>query len=520
MKKNLNFFFILFIILFQHILTKDDSFKDKGKYPNRKSIKGLQPDYQPIGQIIGNAVHTVAMNFEWYVWQPTLKKGTCAELTEASFNGYCYVINTIEIDAIKKYTDEEIMVTAVVYGVPEWARRSCSVAVNPTFCAPTEEGAVYYGLFLKFLANFFNGENGNGRISDFVIHNEVNDISWFNFGCNNGNCDLDLWTSVYAESYNKAYDNVINEQKNEKVLISFQHDFFSDLDVRLKNKNSVISCETFLKYLVPKLGNRKWRLAFHSYPIDLLKPEFGPNDYPYVTFGNIGAISGWLHKNYPKNPHAWEVQLTENGINGDSSMLAAQKEYLCKAFKNILGTPGIESFIYHRLVDHAAEGSLKCGLWSATEKYKPAWELFALANRKNVGEGYPTCGFELLPYVEIVNGYNGNVHYITTRNLPNGFKKESSFKIRRESNSEDMSLVYECRLGGPKGEHAFISSDYNCENQFNMGPMGYLYTKKVDNSIPLYRCLITKNSDHFLTTDSNCDGIGKKEALMGYGFSM
>ena len=150
MKKNLNSFFILFTILFNHILAKDESFKDKRKYPNRKSIKGLQPDYQPIGQIIGNAVHTVAMNFEWHVRQPTRKQGTCAESTEVSFNGYCYVINTIEIDAIKQYTEAEIMVTAVVYGVPEWARRSCSVAVKPTFCAPTEEGAVYYGLFVKF----------------------------------------------------------------------------------------------------------------------------------------------------------------------------------------------------------------------------------------------------------------------------------------------------------------------------------------------------------------------------------
>ena len=56
-------------------------------------------------------------------------------------------------------------------------------------------------------------------------------------------------------------------------------------------------------------------LSFHSYPIDLLKPEFGANDYPYVTFGNIGALFRWLHKNYPNNPHVWEIQLTENSIN-------------------------------------------------------------------------------------------------------------------------------------------------------------------------------------------------------------
>ena len=131
-----------------------------------------------------------------------------------------------------------------------------------------------------------------------------------------------------------------------------------------------------------------------------------------------------------------------------------------------------------------------------------------LANRIGVQEGYPTSGFELLPYVEMVNGYNGNLHYVTTRNLPDGFRKDSSFKIKRESDD----AAHE--------PHTFISSDYNCENQFNMGPMGYLYNNKVKNSIPIYRCYISKTGDHFITSDSNCEGKGKSEALMGYGFKM
>ena len=520
MRKDFNTIFILFIILLQLIQARDDSFIDKRKYPNRKSIKGLQPDFQPINQIIGNAVHTVAINFIWSNWQPTLKQDSCSS-NEFLYSGLCYELDTGLIDIIKTYTNSEIMVTGIFYGVPSWARRPCSTVVDQIFCAPTEEGAVYYGLFVKFIAYYFNGENGNGRVADFVIHNEVNDIEWFNFGCDNGNCDIDLWTTIYAESYNQAYDNVLKEQKNAKVLISFQHDFFSDLDYKLKSNIAVISCETFLKNLIPKIGNREWRLAFHSYPIDLLKPEFGPDDYPYVTFGNIGALSGWLHKNYPNNPHAWEIQLTENGINAkDSSMYVAQREKLCQAFKNILGTPGVESFIYHRLVDHEVElkDGLGCGLWRDTNQFKPAWELFALANRNDVGEEYPKCGFEFLPYVEIANSYNGKYHYVSTRNFPDGFKKQNSFLIKREADDPNMTLVYECRVGGAKGNHAFISSDYNCENTFNMGPMGYLYNNEVENSIPIFRCIIPGNADHFISSDANCDGIGTAEALMGFGF--
>ena len=426
------------------------------------------------------------------------------------------------INLIKLYTNAEVTVTAILYGVPDWARRPCSAAVAQIFCAPTDAGSKYYGLFVQFIAHYFNGENGNGRIADFVIHNEVNAIGWFNFGCNEGNCNVDTWTQIYAQSYNSAYDGVKKEQKAAKVLISFEHHFFKELDNLVKSKDAVISGETFLGKLIPQLGNREWRLAFHSYPKNLLRPEFGANDYPSVTFGNIGVLSGWLHKKYPNKPHAWEIQLTENGINAiDSSMYADQRKYLCQAFKNILGTPGVESFIYHRLLDNNDElkQGLGLGLWRSSSSFKPAWELFALANRKNVGANYPSCGFELLPYVEMVVGYNGQYHYISTRNLPSGYKKQNSFKILRESKNSDMVLVYECRIG-VNGSQSFISSDYNCENMFNMGPLGYLYKKKVENSIPIYRCIIPSNIDHFISTKANCDGKGTNEALMGYGFAM
>ena len=82
------------------------------------------------------------------------------------------------------------------------------------------------------------------------------------------------------------------------------------------------------------------------------------------------------------------------------------------------------------------------------------------------------------------------------------------------------SFVFERRVGRPKGKHSFFSNDYNCENTFNMGPMGYFYKKQVENSIPIYKCLITSNGDHFITSNSDCDGKGKEEAFMEYGFFM
>ena len=487
-------------------------------YPVRKSIKSLQPDFQDRAQIIGNEVHGVAMNLVWAEWQPQQSKSCGAN--QVQYDGYCFNKNQAIIDAIREYTNHGVVVTAVVYGVPDWARRDCvnpkkRVVQAPMFCAPVDGKASDYGRFAGFVANFFNGEKGNGRVADFVIHNEVNSYMWFNIGCSDTNCNLNTWTRVYADSYNAAYDYIKKEQKNAKVLISFDHYFGATKGISYRADN-------FLKTLVPKLGNRDWMLAFHSYPPDLASPEFGANDYNnhgIISFGNIGVLAGWLRQNYPNDPHAWEIQLTENGINGvGASMQQRQRAQLCQAFRNVLGTPGITSFVYHRLVDHPDEvaGGLGCGLWNEDRLPKPAWTTFALANRKGVGAGWPSCGFDILPYVPLMRGYNGKKHWVTSRQFPSGVKVEQTWHILREQ-APNTQLVYECRVGGPNGDHTLISTFANCENQFNMGPMGYVYKTQVAGTSPIYRCYIATTGDHFISSDPNCEGQ-KEESLIGYGF--
>ena len=487
-------------------------------YPVRKSIKSLQPDFQDRAQIIGNEVHGVAMNLVWAEWQPQQSKSCGAN--QVQYDGYCFNKNQAIIDAIREYTNHGVVVTAVVYGVPDWARRDCvnpkkRVVQAPMFCAPVDGKASDYGRFAGFVANFFNGEKGNGRVADFVIHNEVNSYMWFNIGCSDTNCNLNTWTRVYADSYNAAYDYIKKEQKNAKVLISFDHYFGATKGISYRADN-------FLKTLVPKLGNRDWMLAFHSYPPDLASPEFGANDYNnhgIISFGNIGVLAGWLRQNYPNDPHAWEIQLTENGINGvGASMQQRQQAQLCQAFRNVLGTPGITSFVYHRLVDHPDEvaGGLGCGLWNEDRSPKPAWTTFALANRKGVGAGWPSCGFDILPYVPLMRGYNGKKHWVTSRQFPSGVKVEQTWHILREQ-APNTQLVYECRVGGSNGDHTLISTFANCENQFNMGPMGYVYKTQVAGTSPIYRCYIATTGDHFISSDPNCEGQ-KEGSLIGYGF--
>ncbi len=73
-------------------------------------------------------------------------------------------------------------------------------------------------------------------------------------------------------------------------------------------------------------------------------------------------------------------------------------------------------------------------------------------------------------------------------------------------------LRYECNASQ---NHNFLSDNMNCENQNHLGPVGYVYTTQKPNTMPLIRCFVTTSGDHFITTNSNCDGF-KFESTLGY----
>ena len=155
-----------------------------------------------------------------------------------AYDGYCYIPSMI--DSVLNYTNAQLMITAVLIIPPQWARQSnvnCKQA-NQNFCAPDDP--VAFGRFAGFLASLFNGRRAFGRITEFVIMNEVNAAEWYNIGCGNGQtCNIDEWVRNYARVYNAAYDRIRSEQKNAPVLISFEHHFHSSLDKYINNPSPV-----------------------------------------------------------------------------------------------------------------------------------------------------------------------------------------------------------------------------------------------------------------------------------------
>ena len=475
-------------------------------YPpvNPHNIKSIGPiGWLDRDQLVQAGVGDVIFNQLWSVWQPSPDLSLSAPNT-FEYDGMVWRIDPVRENQIRWYSSQAINVTAVLYGTPEWARMSNTSRVanvppvHPGFIAPDdpEDFARYVGM----IAKRYNGANGNGRIVNFVIQNEINSIDWYNPGCGATDhpCQIEDRIQSYAEIYNRAYDRIKLEQPEAKVFMSFDHHFGKPFF----DQERFTSVEQFIERLAPLVEPREWRLAFHSYPPDLFAPEFGPNDYPKVSFGNIGVLAGYLRQRFPDKPHTWEIHLTENGINASEPRSSGeiQKQRLPVAVRNVLGTPGVNNFVYHRIQDHVNEGTFKPGLHYNDGQPKPAWFTWTGNNRHRQNSPQLSHGYEDLPYVRLVRSLKSDVgHWASTRQAPEGFQPESDFFLLREA-LPNTTVLFECYVESRNVTR--ITRDLSCGGQRNNGPVGYSFdfNNQSGSRLGLFS-IETPGGDHVLTTD-------------------
>lgn len=507
---------------------------------------GIEPrDADRYFDVIGNKTGGIVTNLPWLFYQPVLDPAPCTNPgMPVAFDGYCFAVEPNNEYIIQTFSSYNVMVTGILLGTPDWARISpCNKPpLEQLWCGTAPGYSAHFGRFAKFIANRYNGLNGVGRVVNFVIHNEVGSPwAYFTDECGTGipgspaTCTVNAQVARYAADYNQAYDGIKSQQAAAKVLVSIGG-YFQGPDNPNPPSPGVpvpgITIPTYLTTFHSYAGGRAWQLAVHAYNMSDVSPVHSVDD-PQITPGSIGKLTGWLRRQFPSTPSAWEVHMTENGIHGeDADNGALQAQYLCKAFENVIGSPGVESYLYTPLQTHGGYGAsrqelIKCTLLPdgscqpGSHSYRWSWQTWALANRIDVG--LTSCGFENLPYTKLsryVNASRG--HIATTRVPPAGSGLEGAWKLFRAEQPGTHPL-YECNWisganFGPGAEHTFVDRSYTCAGFMKpMGLMGYAYDSAGAGRVALNRCYVNAPGweDHFVSTSPTCEGWLFEETL-GY----
>jgi hypothetical protein len=267
------------------------------------------------------------------------------------------------------------------------------------FNTVTEEGRDWLTAAMEFVAErWANPDRAHGRVSGYVVGNEVNSHWWW---ANMGQVGMQEFAADYLRTFRMIHGAVRRQASWARVYVSLEHHW--NMRYPAGKQNQSFPGRSFLDYFAEKAreqGDFDWNLAFHPYPENLRNPRFWNDktattrdDTPRITFKNIGVLNEYMKRPemlFDGSPR--RIILSEQGFDtpktpdGETVQAAAY----CYAYKKIEALDGIDAFILHRHVDHPKEGGLLLGLrrWGEGKPKKKIYECFRLADTPGWEEAF------------------------------------------------------------------------------------------------------------------------------------
>ena len=334
-----------------------------------------------------------------------------------TYENKTYKINKELIDQldaeVKRLSDSGVAVTAILLNawnqtVPE---------LNPLGVTELpKEQAVYYGFNVEseagfravkamasFLAKRYNGKNGHGKITNWVVGNEINNQYWNYMG----DLDVSAYTSKFQRAFRVFYTAMKSVSANDNIMFSIDH-YWNMLPEaapvgKYKGKDILLAFHNYEE----AEGYMDYGLALHPYPYPIYSPNFWDDDKtgrvndtvdsPIVNFKNLHVITDFMSMDSMKNRkgEVRKIFLTEEGFSSIAKGVDKSTEQaaaVAYSYFIVDNNPYISAYLMSRQEDNEDETKhgLAFGLSSIVNHQlvpKPAHEVFKWIDNASATEG-------------------------------------------------------------------------------------------------------------------------------------
>lgn len=427
-------------------------------FPVANTIKGLQvqmvDDAQKVG--IGHAALNVAFN-SMFVPATSSSEKIPFTVDGETFYFRKEFVDRLDLDT-KTLSDDDVIVSYILIMYDRahcgggdnavWWDESASInnlLLHPdysgtgtvaAFNTTDANGLKYYKAALEFLGSrYTRADEAYGRAVNFIVGNEVNSqYYWYDMG----DKTVSQFVDQYSEAFRIAHTALKKYYENARVYISLDHFWNGNIGAgATKTYNGKAIVDAFNEETKSE-GNIDWHVAYHPYPEDLFDPKVWEDttatdsfDSLRINFKNLDVLSDYMNQpDYLYDGAMRRIILSEQGFHSLDNSLANQKlQAAAYAYSYYVAkfTPGIDSFILHRHVDHGLEGGLNLGFWTYDTSKPIEWApnekkyLYDVFSKIDTSESLNVTEFAksiigITDWSDIIEGFD--VNQLADRELP------------------------------------------------------------------------------------------------------
>lgn len=287
-----------------------------------------------------------------------------------TYNGRTYTINgqvVAEYDIVfSTLTAKGISTTAIILNNYSSAyqqlihpdARSGGSAPYYMFNGAEESGVEYMAAITTFLAERYS-DNKHGRISNWIIANEINARKEWNFM---QYTDIDTYVEEYAKAFRVFYTAIKSVSSSARVYISIDQQW----DRNIKNNTNYDGRDILdvFNRSIQARGDIDWGVAQHPYNVPLTETRvWKPSKYvkhsantSMITMENIDVLINYLKQPQflDKDGEVRSILLSEQGYTSTAGE-ANQAAAFAYAYYKVEAYKEIDGFLLNRQTDAPEE---------------------------------------------------------------------------------------------------------------------------------------------------------------------